>query len=212
MGAWGGKAFQNDAALDWLSELDAKGMAELRLALSRVAESEPDEHVDVDDGSAAIAAAEIVAATLPLGQGRLTKKAVSWLHVNAAYIGKGDVVLARRAVERVLAKGSELRVLWDEGGVETEWHADVRVLLLRLGGDGSVVAPVVTEATAGEELTEGIFQEQFKQALFAFLMMRGLDATEEQRARIWASRDAAEIRRWLQRVVAAPSVAAFLDE
>jgi len=43
-------------------------------------------------------------------------------------------------------------------------------------------------------------------------MMRGLQVSEEQEARIWTSRDPAEIRRWLPRVVDAPSVASLLDE
>jgi Domain of unknown function (DUF4259) len=108
MGAWGGRAFENDSALDWLSGLEAEGVAGLHRILSSVASTGPGDFVDADDGSAAIAAAEIVAATLSHGRDRLT--------------------------------------------------------------------------------------------------------TEAQKARLWASRDPAEIQRWLARAVDAPSVAALLDE
>jgi hypothetical protein len=212
MGAWGEKAFQNDSALDWLSELQARGVTELRGILSMVASTDPGEYLDVDDGSAAIAAAEIVAATLSHGRDRLTREGMSWLEANASGIGAEDVALAHRAVERVLVGSSELRDLWDEGGIGTEWHADVRVLLVRLGGDVSVLAPRVNDATQEEERTEGAAHIHSKHALFAFLMMRGLEATEAQRARISASRDPEELRRWLRRVVNAPSVADMLDE
>ncbi len=187
-------------------------MSELRGLLLMVASTDPDEYLDVDDGSAAIAAAEIVAATLPHGRDRLTREGTSWLDANASGIGAEDVVLARRAVERVLARSSELRGMWDEGGIETEWHADVGVLLVRLGGDSSVVTPLAKDATQEEERMEGAAHVHSKQALLAFLLMRGLDATEEQRARIWASRDPEELRRWLGRIVTASSVSALLDE
>jgi hypothetical protein len=133
MGAWGVGAFQNDAALDWLAELEADGVGALRRVLTRVANTDADEDLDADDGSAAIAAAELVAATLPSGRDRLTKRARSWLDANAIAIEADDVGLARRAVERVLGAESELRALWDENGPDTEWHDGVRVLLDRLG-------------------------------------------------------------------------------
>jgi hypothetical protein len=208
MGAWGGQAFQNDAALDWLSVLEAGGVAELRGLLARVADSESDDYVDVDDGSAVIAAAEIVAATLPFGQDRLTNEGKSWLDANATDLGPEDLALARRAVERVLAGESELRALWDANGPESEWHADVRVLLVRLGGDVDLVGPPVVEAATHEESVD----EGSKQMLLTFLMMRGLPVSEAQRARIWSARDREEIRRWLARVVDTTSVAALLDE
>jgi hypothetical protein len=43
-----------------------------------------------------------------------------------------DLGLACRAVDRVF-RGSESRELWNENGADTEWHADLRELLRRLG-------------------------------------------------------------------------------
>jgi hypothetical protein len=129
MGAWGARAFENDAALDWLAELRSEGVQE---TLTRVACTPADEYLDVDDGTSGLAAAEIVAATLPNGRSGLPNEAMAWLAANGGTIGAREVALARRAVERVLAERSELRELWDETGTETEWHVDVHSLLSQL--------------------------------------------------------------------------------
>lgn len=201
MGAWGEKAFQNDSALDWLAELESDGLAAIHAILSRVADSDETEYLDVDEGSAAIAAAEIVAATRH-GRRRLNDEAAEWLAANASAIGDDDVVLARRAVERVLGGGSELRALWDENGADTEWHADVRALLVMLGGDPkSAFSPRRAESV----------DENSKQALLAFMAARGLEPDARQQARIEATTDPAELRRWLGRVLTAKSVAEVLD-
>ena len=102
MGAWGEKAYQNDSALDFLAEVEAGGVAVLHRALSRVADSDEEADVDVDDGAAAIAAAEIVAAALGQGRDRLTKAASAWLDAHPGLQVTKDLSLAHRAVERVL--------------------------------------------------------------------------------------------------------------
>ena len=56
MGAWGEKTFQNDSSLEWLAELEAGGVALLRGTLSRVADTDQEDYLDVDDGTSAIAA------------------------------------------------------------------------------------------------------------------------------------------------------------
>ena len=53
--------------------------------------------------------------------------------------------------------------------------------------------------------------ERDKQVLVTFLRARGLEPTAQQMARIDASQDAEEIRRWLARALDASSVAAVLD-
>lgn len=203
MGAWGAKAFQNDSALDWLAELESDGVAAIHEILSRVASSGDTQYVDADDGSAAIAAAEIVAATRH-GRDRLDDDARAWLAANASSIEDDDLVLARHAVERVLSGASELRELWDENGADTDWHVDVRALLVMLGGrPEKVAAPPPRVETASDD---------HKQGLLTFLAMRGLEPDDGQLARIEACEDPAELRRWLSRVVTAKSVAEMLDE
>jgi hypothetical protein len=209
MGTWGEKSIENDAAADALAELEAGGIAELRRILSNVADTAEDEYLDVDDGSAAIAAAEIVAAASGHGRDRVPKRLGAWLDANASLVGPADVTLARRAVERVLAENSELRGLWDERGPDTAWHADVRRLLLQLGGDPGAPSPKVN---AGEIRAPEKRYANEKSALFAFLGARGLEPSEAQRKRILGCHDGAEIRRWLDGVMSTPSVAALLGE
>ena len=60
MGAWGHGSFQNDSAMDWLDELPGSDRAMVREALERVVGASG--YVEVDDGSAALAAAELIAA------------------------------------------------------------------------------------------------------------------------------------------------------
>lgn len=211
MGAWGAKAFENDSALDWLAELEAGGVEALRATLAAVAEAEAEEWIDVDDGSSAIAAAELVAAALGLGAERLPAEATGWLEGNPDAFAAEDLSLAQRAVARVLGPESELSGLWREGEPDNAWSADVAVLLARLeaGARGAGLSERRASAPPAKPRKRGGLHE--KQALLTFLGMRGLTPTKEQLARIEESSDPAELRRWLARVVDAPSVAALLD-
>jgi hypothetical protein len=212
MGAWGEKAFQNDSALDWVAELTAGGVATLRASLSSVATTDEDDSVDVDDGAAAIAAAEIVAAALGHGRDRVTTEIGTWLDSHSRSLVAQDATLAKRAVERVLGAGSELRSLWDEGDSENAWRADVNVLLTRLARAAGAAESTSTMANPpGTERPRAV-GERDKQVLVTFLQARGLEPTAQQMWRIRTSRDLAEIRRWLARAVHAPSVAALLDD
>lgn len=130
MGAWGKKTFQNDSALDWLSELAVGGPSGLRLALTYAANTESGDYLDSDDGQPALAAAEIVAAHHSGSRERLTAAASSWLEAHPDALTLDDVGLAHRAVCRVLAKNSELRALWAH---DESWASSVRDLLARLG-------------------------------------------------------------------------------
>lgn len=209
MGAWGEKAFQNDSALDWLAALQAGGVAALRGALLRVADTDEEAKVDVDDGASAIAAAEIVAAAMGQGRDRLTSEASAWVDAHPSSLLTDDLSLAKRAVERVLSGESELCALWDENGPENAWRDDVRLLIERL-----VTAGAKTTSTAGaaKRSRRPRVDERSKQVLLTFLGARGLQPNAQQLARIRASQDDQEIRRWLSRAVTAPSVAAVLDD
>jgi hypothetical protein len=206
MGAWGEKAFENDGAMDWLAELEPLGVAAIHRALSTAAETSGDDYLDVDDGTAAIAAAEIVAAARGKGRDRVPKRLFAWLDANAAAIGSDVLALARRAVERVLGANSELRALWDEGGVDNAWRGEVRELLVRLEGDPAAADNVPVEAREGPADLA-----RLKQGLVMFLHVRGLVPNARQMARIEASVDPVEVQGWLARVVDAPSVDAVLN-
>jgi len=206
MGAWGENAFENDAALDWLAEFETGGVATLRDTLSAVATTDSEDYVDVDDGSSAIAAAEIVAAAFGL-RDVATKTVRRWLEAHQGALVDADRDLARRAVERVLDRNSELCALWEEGGTDSAWHADVRALLGKLGGDAGSKKAAPTRGKAASPSFE-----HEKQALLTFLSARGLEPDSHQLARIEASVDKQEVHRWLARVVSVTSVAELLDE
>ena len=91
-------------------------------------------YLEVDECSAALAAAELVAAALGRGDDRLSKDAAAWLKGHREDVRKIGAARARAAVERVY-ESSELRELWDENGDDTAWHVEVRELLKRLAAD-----------------------------------------------------------------------------
>ncbi|HVY30404.1 MAG TPA: DUF4259 domain-containing protein [Polyangiaceae bacterium] len=131
MGAWGEGSLQNDAALDWVMELKAEGVAAVREALSTVASYSLDDYLDVDDGNRAIAAAEVVAAAFG-PHDRVKLPFAAWLKAHGKALTEDDKQLACKAVQRVLAKNSELRGLWDDYGDDSPWHQGVDDLLSRL--------------------------------------------------------------------------------
>lgn len=131
MEAWGHGSFDNDSALDWLGALAECGPSLLGETLDAVAAAGDGATLDVDESSAALAAAELVAAALGRGHERLSENAASWLRNHAAVARRVGAERALRATQLVF-QSSELRTLWDESGSDTEWHADVRELIQRL--------------------------------------------------------------------------------
>ena len=132
MGTWGHGSFANDSAMDWLSELADGGPSLLVRALRAAAgAAEEDAYLEFEESTAALVAAELVAAALGHGDDRLDEDALGWLEEHQEAARAIGAELARRAVERVYAN-SEMRELWDENGTDMEWHADVRELLKRL--------------------------------------------------------------------------------
>ena len=132
MGAWGTGHFENDAALDWIAELDELGEALAREALRAIVDAAPDAYLDVDDCCAALAAAEIIASCR---DGEVSPDAPddvkAWIADHPATFTLDDGALAHRAIVRVAAE-SELQELWDEEAPNEEWHTRVDVLGTRL--------------------------------------------------------------------------------
>lgn len=128
MGTWGTAAFDNDAASDWLAELEGTDDAgPVEEALRDVAENEG--YVDADEAQPAVAAAEVVAAMRGRPSPDLPAEARAW----AAGQGRPEaalVELARAAVARV-RRDSELKELWEEGD-PSEWEGALDDLAGRL--------------------------------------------------------------------------------
>ena len=129
MGAWGPEPFENDSALDWASDLEGATLDTVRDALSEVLSAKG--YIEVDEASAAVAAAELVAAALGQGGTTLPEDVAGWLQHEKAHVTTSDVTLALEALDRVLA-GSELQQLWDEGGLDNPWRSRILELRRRL--------------------------------------------------------------------------------
>jgi riboflavin biosynthesis pyrimidine reductase len=131
MGAWGNHNFDNDQAMDFVGDfIDNPSLESLVEVLTTVVDLGKDgEYIEVDEASAALAAAEIIAAVLK-------KPAVDFpaeLQPVLASIHSTTIIqkLARKAVKQVLGK-SELQELWAEGGDSTGWQTIQEDLLNRL--------------------------------------------------------------------------------
>jgi riboflavin biosynthesis pyrimidine reductase len=131
MGAWGNHNFDNDQAMDFVGDfIDNPSLESLVEVLTTVVDLGKDgEYIEVDEASAALAAAEIIAAVLK-------KPAVDFpaeFQPVLASIHSTTIIqkLAQKAVKQVLEK-SELQELWAEGGDSTRWQTIQEDLLNRL--------------------------------------------------------------------------------
>ncbi len=137
MGTWGHRPFENDSALDWVNELQRLGPEELRRVLAQAADQHTDAYLDVDDGSAVVAAAEVLATAIrpPKAMSeRVPPSVQGWLELHRDHLQHFDVDLAVRALQRVLREPSELLGLW---GASSAWGAEVDALILGLTARGA---------------------------------------------------------------------------
>jgi Domain of unknown function (DUF4259) len=128
MGTWGLNNFQNDAVIDWQTELLKHGFAAVREALIL-----PEGYIQIDEAQKAMAAAEVVAAALGKGANDLPNVVSDWLQANVFLLIQEDVVSAAAAVERVRTS-SELKEVWEEGSRADLWQRMASELLGRLRG------------------------------------------------------------------------------
>ncbi|NOU29023.1 MAG: DUF4259 domain-containing protein [Polyangiaceae bacterium] len=107
------------------------GADALASVLTGIAALDRGEYLDVDDATAGVAAAELVAAAHGTGDDRLSPAAKRWLGAAREEAKAVSPTVALRAVERIYA-ASELRDLWSEGSDTSEWHDHMRELSRRL--------------------------------------------------------------------------------
>jgi hypothetical protein len=133
MGGWGTGSFENDDAQDFLGQLKAIGIDDLRPMLARAADQE--DYLEAPESSVAVAAAEVVAALVAAKGGKASAppQIADWISKNQGVAQAGMIDLARRAVERVRTN-SELKDLWLEAEGLNEWSAALRELEGRLSG------------------------------------------------------------------------------
>lgn len=133
MGAWGTGPFDNDAAGDLLVELRSGPGRIIGRSLRAVAKAKPGTYLEVDEGGAAWAAAELVAAAFGYGldDAELPDDAAELLESLRPTSASRTLALA--ALPRLLdPASSELAELWAESDDEAAWRARVEDTRRRL--------------------------------------------------------------------------------
>jgi uncharacterized protein DUF4259 len=130
MGAWGHDSFENDAAGDWKDQLcDSTDVSPVIDAFRAVVEN--DGYVEVDESSAAVAAAEVVAALCDKASQTLPDEVRIWVRQHPNVVDAQLVHMSLRALGRV-ETDSEVQELWDETDDSEDWHAVISDLRARL--------------------------------------------------------------------------------
>ncbi len=136
-GAWGYGTFENDDALDWLSELEPTSGTQLLQAAVRQVDTRA-RYVEAPTCSIALAAAEVIAAANGHSAKKLPPEVTVWIKRVRPIVSAALLVEARTAVEMCRGeKNSELRELWQESKDEKSWLDDTASLLERLAGPSS---------------------------------------------------------------------------
>jgi uncharacterized protein DUF4259 len=128
MGAWEAGPFENDAAMDWVADLERIGAQAVRTALSVAA----DGYLEAPEGEEAVAAAEVVASALGEPGPTLPDDVKHWIAANPGQLSAEDVTLARGAMKRVVSEDSELKELWVDDAEDEEWPKAMEDLQRRL--------------------------------------------------------------------------------
>jgi hypothetical protein len=132
MGAWGHGSFDNDDAADWVYAFEKDGRAAVAQALRNAADLSNEEYLEAPEASAAVAAAELVAAARDGDLSKLSEAARNAFVSHSRYLADEDLVeLARRAVERI-QRQSELKELWEESENSDDWAREMDHLATRL--------------------------------------------------------------------------------
>jgi hypothetical protein len=131
-GAWGFRTFENDDALDWLSELKSTSGTQLLEAAVRQVDTKA-RYVDAPTCSVALAAAEVIAAANGHPAQKLPPEVTAWIKRIRPPLNASLLMEARLAVEKCRGpKHSELRELWQESKNLKPWLDDTAGLLERL--------------------------------------------------------------------------------
>jgi hypothetical protein len=130
MAAPGVGNFENEDALDWVSELERAKSSSFIAETLRVVTERGDEYLDANEASRALAAAEVVAALNHAGSLHLPVEVKQW--ISRHQVGSPSLTqLALKAVQRI-ETASELSEMWDESERADEWYEVLENLEARL--------------------------------------------------------------------------------
>lgn len=131
-GAWKSGSFDNDDALDWAGQCArSKGTSLISATLNAAL---VDGYLEAPECSAAVAAAEVVAASKGNSIKSLPKELVSWLDKQQKEEIAKLASIATKAVSRILnGPKSELQELWHENKKDFPvWKSQMQSLIARL--------------------------------------------------------------------------------
>ena len=133
MGAWGDRAFDNDAANDWaygLGDVDDLSLVE---AAFREVEAVGADYLDSDVACDALGACEVLARLLgnPGYTNSYTEKVDQWVATHSLTPSSALLERASAVIDRILGENSELRDLWKDTG-DDDWHKSVEELRARM--------------------------------------------------------------------------------
>jgi len=133
MGAWAEDAFGNDTACDWAGDfLDAPGIEKIESAIKAVISE--NEYIDSDVACEALAACELVARLKGnWGQRSAYSESIDkWVETGQESPSAQLVQSASTAIVKILGENSELQELWDEDGINEDWHREMEDLAKRV--------------------------------------------------------------------------------
>lgn len=131
MGTWGYKSFENDAAMDWIYELEESEDDELIKECLQDTLNSSDECLDAEVCCCAIASAEIVAAYKSNLPTELPEEVSAWLTDNSLDNIEDLSDMSEKALKLILKK-SELKELWEETEDYKNWENDIKDLIKRV--------------------------------------------------------------------------------
>ena len=134
MGTWDTKTFDNDDAMDWLSELTQT--ADLSLCEQCLEANDiQGDYIEAPECVRILCSAEVLAALSGRPGSEIPKEMSEWVAAHRQLDPSPLIQKALQRVNRVLAKHSELHELWLENEtLYPAWRAGVLDLRSRLGG------------------------------------------------------------------------------
>jgi hypothetical protein len=130
MGAWGTASFENDAACDWVYELERSQGDEF--LMKTLKEAQTQEYLDSHEACCAIGAAEVVTALMSRPCPGLMDGIEKWVASHRDLPTNDLAEQARRSLERILSAKSELLELWEDSDELENWKASLHDLQRRL--------------------------------------------------------------------------------
>jgi len=129
-GAWGVGSFDNDSALDWVYELESAATS--TVLNDTFNNTQGRKYLEVDECSAAFAAAEIVASLNEKKYTHLPGEVQAWIKNNGIEVNQELKTRAAAAIASCKnSKISEVAQLWEESA-KSEWISYISKLQSRL--------------------------------------------------------------------------------